>query len=319
MPTPETSPYGTAIQLDGRAIAKAIRDEVAAGVRDLRSVHGLLPGLTVVLVGDDPASQVYVRNKEKSAGEVGMRSNVLRMPDTTPEAEILATVDRLNRDAGVHGILVQLPLPAGIDAQKVLDLIDPDKDVDGFHPVNAGRLSIGLPGPLPCTPAGILDMLKRYDIPLAGRRAVVVGRSNIVGKPMALLLLREHATVTICHSRTRDLAAVCREADVLVAAVGRLGLVTADFVKPGAAVVDVGMHSVRDEATCRRLFGDDERRLRTLREKGATLAGDVVPIEVAPRAGWLSPVPGGVGPLTIAMLLRNTLEAARAATARAAR
>jgi methylenetetrahydrofolate dehydrogenase (NADP+)/methenyltetrahydrofolate cyclohydrolase len=298
-------------KLDGRATAKAIRAEVAQGCADMRDRHGTVPGLTVVLVGEDPASKIYVRSKEKAAAEAGMNSRVIRLPDTATEDEILSVVDSLNTDGGVHGILVQLPLPRGVDAQRVIRRIDPDKDVDGFHPVNAGRLSIGIPGFVPCTPLGILELLKRNEISLEGKRAVVVGRSNIVGKPMALLLLREHCTVTLCHSRTVDLPGVCSEADILVAAVGRLGLITAEYIKPGAAVVDVGMHNVTDEETCRRLFGDNDRRLTTLRKKGSTLAGDVNPTEATGRAGWLSPVPGGVGPLTIALLMRNTLEAAR--------
>jgi methylenetetrahydrofolate dehydrogenase (NADP+)/methenyltetrahydrofolate cyclohydrolase len=211
----------------------------------------------------------------------------------------------------VHGILVQLPLPRGVDSRRVLEAVDPAKDVDGFHPLNAGRLLAGGVGFVPCTPAGILELLRRHEIPLAGREAVVLGRSNIVGKPMAVLLLRENCTVTVCHSKTPDLAAVASRGDVLVAAVGQLGLVTADYIKPGAVVIDVGIHRVADEATCRRLFGGDEARLRAVREKGSTVAGDVNPLQAMGRAGWLTPVPGGVGPLTIAQLLRNTVEAAR--------
>ena len=303
--------------LNGRAVAKAIRAEIADGVARLRHERGITPGLTVVLVGEDPASAVYVRNKEKAASEAGMNGRVLRLPADTGERRLLEVVDELNADPDVHGILVQLPLPDSVDDRRVTERIDPDKDVDGFHPVNAGRLSIGLPGFVPCTPAGIVEMLKRYEIPLRGAHAVVVGRSNIVGKPMALMLPREHCTVTVCHSRTRDLDLVCATADILVAAVGVLGLIGAQAIKPGAVVVDVGMHNVTDEHTCRRLFGDDPKRLKAIRERGATLAGDVVPAEAVGRAGWLSPVPGGVGPLTIAMLLKNTLEAAeRGATPR---
>ena len=301
---------GGATKLDGKETALRIREEVRDGCARLLDRAGTVPGLTVVLVGDDPASQVYVRGKEKAAREAGMNSVVHRMPASASEDELRLTVRQLNEDPNVHGILVQLPLPKGIDASRVLQAIDPDKDVDGLHPVNAGRLLQGLPGFVPCTPAGIVELLKRSGIPLEGRRAVVMGRSNIVGKPMAVLLLRENCTVTVCHSRTRDLAAVAREADILVAAIGRPAMVTAEFIKPGAAVVDVGIHSITDEALCRRIFGDDAARLRTLREKGATLAGDVHPLEAAERAGWLTPVPGGVGPLTIAMLLKNTLDAA---------
>ncbi len=305
-----TREQGAARKLDGKACAASIREEVAAGCADLLERHGIRPGLTVVLVGENPASQVYVRNKEKAARAAGMESAVLRLPADTGEPEILATIDRLNADDSVHGILVQLPLPDRVDEQKVIQRINPDKDVDGFHPVSAGRLLIGLPGFLPCTPAGIMELLKRNDIELKGKHAVVVGRSNIVGKPMALLLLREHCTVTICHSRTRNLAEVCSSADILVAAVGRPGMITAGYIKPGATVVDVGIHRVTDEATCRELFGDNPKRLKSVREKGGTLVGDVHPVDGMRRAGWLSPVPGGVGPLTIAMLLKNTLVAA---------
>jgi methylenetetrahydrofolate dehydrogenase (NADP+)/methenyltetrahydrofolate cyclohydrolase len=300
----------TARSLDGKATAREIRQEVAASSAEFKQQHGIRPGLSVVLVGEDPASQIYTRNKARAAEKAGMNSQLIKLPHDTSEAEILGTLDRLTADPSVHGILAQLPLPAGIEERKVLEAIPPHKDVDGFHPVNAGKLLIGLPGLVACTPAGIMELLKRNEIALKGKHAVVIGRSNIVGKPMAILLLREHCTVTICHSRTADLAAVAAQADILVAAVGRLGLVTAEFIKPGAAVIDVGMHRVEDEATCRRLFGDDEKRLQTVREKGSTLAGDVNPLEARTRAGWLTPVPGGVGPLTIAMLLKNTVEAA---------
>jgi methylenetetrahydrofolate dehydrogenase (NADP+)/methenyltetrahydrofolate cyclohydrolase len=300
-------------RLDGKATAREIRAEIAEETARLKEQTGVVPGLTVVLVGDDAASQVYVRNKERAAVRAGMASRILRLSsDTAPEA-ILGTVRALNDDDSVHGILVQLPLPAGVNTRPIIDAIDPDKDVDGFHPLNAGRLVVGLPGFVPCTPAGIMELLRRNGIELTGKRAVVIGRSNIVGKPMAALLLREHCTVTICHSRTPDLAAVAAQADILVAAVGKPALITAEFIKPGAAVVDVGIHSVSDEATVRRLFGDDPDRLRSLGEKGSTLVGDVHPLEVRARAGWLTPVPGGVGPLTIAMLLRSTLRAARRA------
>jgi methylenetetrahydrofolate dehydrogenase (NADP+)/methenyltetrahydrofolate cyclohydrolase len=312
----EVLKIGNAVRLDGKKTARAIREEVARGVADLAERRGVRPGLTVLLVGDDPASAVYVRNKEKFAGQVGMDSVVLRKPVDTSEDEILAIVDSLNRDPAVHGILVQLPLPDHVDSQRVIERIDPDKDVDGFHPVSAGRLSTGLSGFVPCTPAGILELLKRYEIPLKGQRAVVVGRSNIVGKPMALLLLREHCTVTLCHSRTRDLPAVCSEADILVAAIGRRAMITGEYIRPGAVVVDVGMNTVTDEKTCLELFGDDPKRLKAVRERGSTLVGDVHPLDAAQRAGWFTPVPGGVGPLTIAMLLRNTLGAAQAAAER---
>jgi methylenetetrahydrofolate dehydrogenase (NADP+)/methenyltetrahydrofolate cyclohydrolase len=297
--------------LDGNATARQIRAEVAAGCALLAERTGVVPGLTVVLVGDDPASRVYVRNKERAALAAGIDSRVLRLPGSSGQDEILSAIDTLNGDRAVHGILVQLPLPGGVDARRVIEAIDPDKDVDGFHPLQAGRLLIGLPGFVPCTPAGILELLRRNDIPVSGRRAVVIGRSNIVGKPLAILLLRENATVTVCHSRTPNLAEVAAGADILVAAVGKLAMVSGEFIKPGAVVVDVGIHTVSDEPTVRRLFGDDPERLRALREKGATLCGDVHPLEARARAGWLTPVPGGVGPLTIAMLLRNSLRAAR--------
>lgn len=306
-----SSGTGTARVLDGKATAKTIREEVAQGCAHLRESRGIVPGLTVILVGDEPASRLYVRNKEKAARDAGMRSQVVRLPATTSEAEILEAVLGLDRDPTVHGILVQLPLPPGVDQHRILLAVDPEKDVDGFHPVNAGRLLVGLPCFVPCTPAGIVELLKRNGIALDGLRAVILGRSNIVGKPMALLLLRENCTVTVCHSKTRDLPSVAAEADLLIAAIGQLGLVTAEFVKPGAVVVDVGIHSIADEATCRRIFGDDPRRLGEVREKGFTLSGDVHPGDAAARASWLTPVPGGVGPLTIALLLRNTLDAAR--------
>jgi methylenetetrahydrofolate dehydrogenase (NADP+)/methenyltetrahydrofolate cyclohydrolase len=301
-------------RLDGKAVAADIRREVAEGCARLLEERGVVPGLTVVLVGDNPASQVYVRNKEKAAREAGMSSAVVRLPATAPEDDILGAVEQLNEDPNVHGILVQLPLPDHVDEHRVIETIAPDKDVDGLHPVNAGRLLIGLPGFVPCTPAGIVELLKRNGIGLVGKRAVVIGRSNIVGKPISVLLLREHCTVTICHSRTRDLPAIAREADLLVAAIGgKPAMVTGEYIKPGAVVVDVGIHAISDEAECRRIFGDDEGRLRTVRERGSTLAGDVHPVEAAARAGWLTPVPGGVGPLTIALLLRNALDAARLA------
>lgn len=279
--------------LDGKATASAIRDEVATGCEVLRR-RGIVPGLTVVLVGEHPASVVYVRNKERAARQAGIRSEILRLPKEVSQEGLLATVHRLNRDPKVHAILVQLPLPDSIDSQAIVQAVDPSKDADGFHPVNQGRLVVGLPGLVPCTPAGIVELLRRHEIKLAGRHACVLGRSNIVGKPLALLLLREHCTVTVCHSRSEHLAQIACRADIIVAAVGRPWFVTPDFVRPGAVVVDVGIHSVSDPKTGR-----------------TRLTGDVHP-DVASRASWLSPVPGGVGPLTIAMLLRNTLDAASA-------
>ncbi|MDX1388101.1 MAG: bifunctional 5,10-methylenetetrahydrofolate dehydrogenase/5,10-methenyltetrahydrofolate cyclohydrolase, partial [Acidobacteriota bacterium] len=248
---------GIAKNLDGKATARDIRREVSVGCAALLEGRGVVPGLTVVLVGDHPASKVYVRNKERAARNAGMSSEVLQLPGSTSERDLLDTVRRLNDDPAVHGILVQLPLPDGVDPDRVLQSIDPDKDVDGFHPINAGRLLVGLPGFVPATPSGIIELLKRNDIEMKGKRAVVLGRSNIVGKPMAILLLRENATVTVCHSRTEDLAAVASEADILVAAIGRVGMVTGRFIKPGAVVVDVGIHTVTDESTVRRLFGND--------------------------------------------------------------
>ncbi len=300
--------------LDGKATARVMREEVAAGVAELQSRSGVTPGLTVVLVGEDPASQIYVRNKQKAATKAGMKSEIRRLPAAASEREVLETVAQLNADSSVHGILVQLPLPSAIDDRKVIEAIDPAKDVDGFHPINGGRLLAGLPGFVPCTPAGVIRLLEHNDIELAGKHAVVIGRSNIVGKPMALLLLQRNCTVTICHSKTRDLAKVAARGDILIAAVGRRGMVTGEFIKPGAVVVDVGIHRVEDENACRELFGDDEVRLAAVRKKGATLVGDVHPMQARSRAAWLSPVPGGVGPLTIAQLLDNTLQAARRST-----
>ena len=301
----------TARRLNGSEAARAIRDDVARGVASLRESSGVTAGLTVVLVGEHPASMVYVRGKEKAARAAGMRSETRRLSATAGEPAILDTVRTLNADTAVHGILVQLPLPAGVDAHRVLEAIDPAKDVDGFHPANAGRLLLGLPGVVPCTPLGVIALLNRNGIPLSGKRAVVLGRSNIVGKPMAILLLRENCTVTIAHSRTQGLAEISAEADVLVAAIGQPGFVRREFIKPGAVVVDVGIHALTEEARVRELYGEDDAKLRTLRDKGSVLCGDVHPREGEAAAGWLSPVPGGVGPMTIAMLLANTLDAAR--------
>jgi methylenetetrahydrofolate dehydrogenase (NADP+) / methenyltetrahydrofolate cyclohydrolase len=271
-----------AILMDGKGLAERIRAVLAQEVTELGEV-----GLTTILVGDDPASEIYIKRKQNAAKEVGILARDYRLPESTSEQELLELVDQLNRDDTVDGILVQLPLPSLVDEQRVIDALDPAKDVDGFHPINAGRLFLGQDGLVAATPTGILTLLEEYDVPLEGARAVVVGRSTIVGKPVALLLLAEHATVTICHSHTRDLAAETREADVLVVAVGQANLITPDMVKEGATVVDVGMNRT-DEG----------------------LRGDVDPA-VAERAGHLTPVPGGVGPMTIASLLRNTLKAAR--------
>ncbi len=300
-----------ALPLDGKKVAAEIRAEVAAAVREL-AAHGVVPGLTAVLVGENPASAVYVRSKGKAADEAGIAAQTLRFPANLAEDDLLRTIDSLNRDEAVDAILVQLPLPTQIRAARILEAVDPAKDVDGFHPVNVGRLVQNRPGPRPCTPAGVMELLRREAIGLRGMRAVIVGRSDIVGKPMALLLMHADATVTVTHSKTRDLPAVCREADLLVAAMGRPGFVTGDFVKEGAVVVDVGINRVTDRALLERYFPGDEARLAEFGRKGGTLVGDCDPASVGARAGRLTPVPGGVGPLTIAMLLSNTVDLARA-------
>jgi methylenetetrahydrofolate dehydrogenase (NADP+)/methenyltetrahydrofolate cyclohydrolase len=284
------SASGVTTLIDGKAIAQKVRDGVAGRVTQFRAKHGRAPGLTVVLAGDDQASAVYVRNKEKTSNELGIAGNVLRFPADVSEEQVLATVRTLNGDDSVDGILVQLPLPKQVRSALVLDAIDPKKDVDGFHPVNVGALWAGQPGLVPCTPRGCLRLLDEAGVALDGARAVVVGRSNIVGKPVAALLLARNATVTLAHSKTRDLPALCREADVLVAAVGRAKMIPGDWIKPGAAVIDVGMN--RDEA--------------------GKLCGDVDFASASEVAGSITPVPGGVGPMTIAMLLENTLLAAEA-------
>ncbi len=296
--------------LNGRRVAGEIRDEVAREVEVLRT-RGVVPRLDVVLVGDDEASRIYVGSKAKTSAELGMISETHELPENTAQAEIEALVDRLNADSDVDGILVQLPLPRGVDSAAILDRLAPSKDVDGFHPRNVGLLLQGRPTLHPCTPAGIMEMFRRENVELAGRRAVVVGRSNIVGKPMAALLLHAHATVTVCHSRTRDLASVTREGEILIAAAGQLSLIGGDHVSPGAVVVDVGMHRVTDRETVGRLFPGNEKKLAAFAKKGAVLAGDVDFTQVAPKASRITPVPGGVGPLTIAMLMANTVKAAR--------
>jgi methylenetetrahydrofolate dehydrogenase (NADP+) / methenyltetrahydrofolate cyclohydrolase len=295
--------------LDGTKIAQEIRSEVAAEVKTMAAA-GVRPGLAVVLVGRNPASEIYVRGKVKACAEVGLYSEKLTPPETATTAELLALVEDLNRRDDIDGILVQLPLPAQVDAKKVLMAVDPAKDVDGFHPVNVGFLSTQRPGLVPCTPAGVIEILRRSNISIAGREAVVVGRSDIVGKPAAVLLLNANATVTVCHSKTHDLPGVCRRADILVAAIGRSGMITRDFVKPDATVIDVGMNSVTDPAEFQRFFAGNAKREEAFRKKGSTLIGDVHP-EVAEIAGALTPVPGGVGPLTIAMLMFNTVKAAK--------
>jgi methylenetetrahydrofolate dehydrogenase (NADP+)/methenyltetrahydrofolate cyclohydrolase len=271
---------------------------------------GVRPGLAVILAGHNPASEIYVRGKVKACEEVGIYSEQYTPAATTTTAELFALIDYLNRREEVDGILVQLPLPTGVDSKKLLTAVDPAKDVDGFHPLNVGFLSTQRPGLVPCTPAGVLEMLSRSRIPIAGQEAVIVGRSDIVGKPAAMLLLNASATVTVCHSKTHDLPEVCRRADILVAAIGRAGMITREFVKPGATVIDVGMNKVTDEREFQRLFGGNSKREESFRTKGATMVGDVHP-EVAQVAGAITPVPGGVGPLTIAMLMYNTVKAAK--------
>ena len=299
--------------LDGTAVANAIRAEVGPAVAAFTARAGRPPGLGIVLVGDDPASEIYVRNKLKSAGDAGLRADLMRLPATASLEDLLAVVEQLNHSEPHDGILVQSPLPAvmGPDAERrVFDVIRADKDVDGFHPTNVGLLVQNRATLAACTPSGVIELLERSQVAIAGARAVVVGRSDIVGKPMALLLLHRSATVTICHSKTRDLPRVAAEADILVAAIGRPGFVTPAFVKPGAAVVDVGTTQVSDRALVERLFPAGSKRREAFERRGSIVVGDVHP-DVATVAGALSPVPGGVGPLTIAMLLRNTLAAAQ--------
>lgn len=295
--------------LDGNKV----RDQILAGLRPRVAAlaeTGRQPGLAVVLVGHDPGSQIYVRSKVKACADLGIASQTLTPPDTVTTEELLAIICGLNARPDVHGILVQLPLPPQVDTRRVLLAVAPEKDVDGFHPMNVGNLVAGRPGPRPCTPAGIMELLRQYEIPVAGKRAVVVGRSDIVGKPMALLLLHAHATVTICHSRTVDLPAVCREGEILVAAMGRPAMLTADYIRPGAVVIDVGMNRITDRSEAERIFHSSPERLATLERKGSVLVGDVNPLDMRENASAYTPVPGGVGPLTIAMLMSNTVAAA---------
>ncbi|MEM7483448.1 MAG: bifunctional methylenetetrahydrofolate dehydrogenase/methenyltetrahydrofolate cyclohydrolase FolD [Acidobacteriota bacterium] len=299
--------------LDGRAVAAEIRADVAAGVEELVAAGGRRPGLGVLLVGDDPASKVYVGMKTRACEEAGMIGRSEFLPADATAAEIRAKVEDLNADDAVDGFLVQLPLPNGIDEREILNRVDPAKDVDGFHTQNVGRLWIDdADGLAPATPSGVMEMLERYDVPLSGRHAVVVGRSTIVGKPMAALLLRANCTVTVCHSRTKDLAAVCRQADVLIAAVGRPAMLGPDHVREGAVVVDVGTNRVEDRSEVERLFPGNAQRLETLERRGGVLVGDVDYTAVKPKVAGITPVPGGVGPLTVAMLLSNALKASRA-------
>jgi methylenetetrahydrofolate dehydrogenase (NADP+) / methenyltetrahydrofolate cyclohydrolase len=293
-------------------LAERIKQEVKTEIDEMIRAHGVRPCLAAVRVGDDPASAVYVGNKIKACEEVGIRSEHHALPASTTTAELLELISSLNGSDNVDGILTQLPLPAGMEERAIIEAIDPAKDVDGFHPVNVGNLALGRPVLVPCTPAGIIELLEHNDVEIRGARACVVGRSQIVGRPMAQLLLQRDATVTICHSRTRDLTAVTREADLLIVAIGRTGMIRGEHIKPGATVVDVGMNKVTDPDQVRELFGPDaDKRLDVLSKRGFTLVGDVHPAEAAAVAGRLTPVPGGVGLLTVAMLMKNTLKAAK--------
>ena len=296
--------------LNGNQIRDQIKAECLPRVEKLVNKCGRPPGLAVVLVGDNPASQVYVQNKTRTSDELGMESKTITPPADISTEGLLEIIDRLNRHPDIDGILVQLPLPPQVDTARILLAVAPEKDVDGFHPCNIGKLATGRPGPRPCTPAGIMEMLRRYQIPVAGRRAVVIGRSDIVGKPMAFLLMHENATVTICHSKTPDLPGVCREADILVAAIGRPAMVTRDFIKPGATVIDVGINRIEDRAVADKIFRGDAAAMARFDKAGRVLVGDVHPLDVQKEAGAYTPVPGGVGPLTIAMLMVNTIASA---------
>jgi methylenetetrahydrofolate dehydrogenase (NADP+)/methenyltetrahydrofolate cyclohydrolase len=295
--------------LDGVAIAAEIKQEVVVAVTSL-AAQGIRPGLAVILVGNVAASEIYVRSKVKTSGELGIYSEMLTPPENVTTEELLAMVAALNARDEIDGILIQLPLPAHVDTKRLLEAVAPEKDVDGFHPVNVGRLVSGQPGLQPCTPAGVMEMLRRRNIPVAGKETVVVGRSDIVGKPMASLLLNASATVTVCHSRTADLAAHTRRADILVAAIGRAGFVTEDMVKPGAVVIDVGINRITDERRFVEFFADDPARRATFTKRGSVVVGDVHPAAFAVSSAY-TPVPGGVGALTIAMLMSNTVKAAR--------
>ena len=295
--------------LDGAAIAAAIKQEVAEEVKAL-AAQGIRPGLAAVLVGHVPASEIYVRSKVQACAELGLYSDLITPPETVTTAEMLALVAELNAREDIDGILIQLPLPAQVDAKALLDAVDPAKDVDGFHPVNAGRLLAGRPALAPCTPAGVIEILKRSEIPIAGQHAVVVGRSDIVGKPVAMLLLHQNATVTICHSKTRDLPAITRQADILVAAIGRAGFITPEMVKPGATLIDVGINRLNTREEFDRFFKGNAKREATFAKRGSTIVGDIDPKSFAISSAY-TPVPGGVGLLTIAMLMANTVRAAK--------
>lgn len=295
--------------LDGAAIAAAIKQEVAAEVRALEA-KGIQSGLAAVLVGHVPASEIYVRSKVQTCAELGLYSDLITPEDTVSTEEMLDVVTALNERDDIDGILVQLPLPKQVDTKALLDAVSPAKDVDGFHPVNAGRLQAGRPALAPCTPAGVIEILKRSELPISGQHAVVVGRSDIVGKPVAMLLLHENATVTICHSKTRNLGAITREADILVAAIGRPGFITPEMVKPGATIIDVGINRLTTREELDKFFAGDMKREATFIRRGSTIVGDVHP-RAFDLAGAYTPVPGGVGPLTIAMLMANTVRAAK--------
>lgn len=298
--------------LEGARIADDIKREVAAEIEQLWRKPEQRPFLAAVRVGDDPASEVYVKNKIRACEEVGIRSEHHALPGSTTASELRELIASLNSRDEIDGILVQMPLPGGIDEAAIIETLDPAKDVDGFHPLNVGRLALGRPTFVPCTPAGIIELLTRSKIPIRGANACVVGRSQIVGRPMAQLLIQNDATVTICHSRTQDLKSVTRQADILVVAIGRPGLIRRDYIKSGATVIDVGMNKISDESLARELFGDEaERRLEVIKKRGYTLVGDVHPAEADEVAGRRTPVPGGVGLLTVAMLMRNTVKAAR--------
>lgn len=297
-----------AIRMEGKTLADKIKEEVKQKTAHYRETMGRVPGLAAVLVGENKASQVYVRSKEKACRDLGLFSEVQTYSGETSQALLLEKIDQLNRREEIDGILVQLPLPPQIDPFAVICRLSADKDVDGLHPFNLGTILANKPGFRPCTPLGVIEMLKEYDIPIEGRDVVVIGRSLLVGKSLAAMLTNENGTVTVCHSRTRDLNTVCGRADILIAAMGKEAFVKPEFVKPGATVIDVGINSVSDEVRVKAYFGDDEKRRRDLQTKGYTLVGDVHPA-ASERAGAMTPVPGGVGPLTIAMLMRNTLSA----------
>ena len=303
----------TANLLSGKTIADAIKSEIAADVTAIEIEHGWRPCLAAVRVGQDPASEVYVGNKVKTAAELGIISEHHHLPAETSHADLLALVHDLNANNDVDGILVQLPLPKHINEREILEAIDPAKDVDGFHPENVGRLSLGYPSLVPCTPAGVVEILKRSAIEIAGKHAVIVGRSNIVGKPLAMLLLQENATVTICHSRTANLAAITSQADILVAAIGRAGFIRGEHIGAGATVIDVGINNFADLETVGDMFpaADLEKRIATIEKRGSTLVGDVNPKDAMEKAANFTPVPGGVGLLTVAMLMKNTVTAAK--------